>query len=269
MADGAIHQTEGFFTFGMAFALLMLEATLVSLLLRAISRRRGARRMSKLIVAIAFLALNFYIYHFLAREAVIPPREKFAAFPLQIDDWRCARNEPLEPDVAREPRRHRHARLQLRPRRTSWHRSALYIGYHATQVREEGGGSARELDPSPRALPAGLGLGHHRQPHRADRSAGPDGSERDGETPDHREGQAAPARLLLVPDGRARGRRGLAEDPVRRLRPGQARAHRRRAGPVHDAGSGARATRSPKPSSATSPGAWCRCCRASSRARSR
>lgn len=42
MADGAIHQTEGFFTFGMAFALLMLEATLVSLLLRAISRRRRA-----------------------------------------------------------------------------------------------------------------------------------------------------------------------------------------------------------------------------------
>jgi len=41
MADGAIHQTEGFFTFGMAFALLMLEATLVSLFLRA--RRWGTR----------------------------------------------------------------------------------------------------------------------------------------------------------------------------------------------------------------------------------
>ena len=42
MADGWIHQTEGFFTFGMAFALLMLEATLVSVVLRAISRRRQA-----------------------------------------------------------------------------------------------------------------------------------------------------------------------------------------------------------------------------------
>jgi exosortase len=40
MADGAIHQTEGFFTFGLAFALLMLEASLVSLLLRAISQWR-------------------------------------------------------------------------------------------------------------------------------------------------------------------------------------------------------------------------------------
>src|SRR5262245_15211053 len=41
-AEGAIHQTEGFFTFAMAFALLMLEATLVSLLLRAVSRWRRA-----------------------------------------------------------------------------------------------------------------------------------------------------------------------------------------------------------------------------------
>jgi exosortase len=43
MADGAIHQTEGFFTFAMAFALLMLEATLVSLLLRGVARWRSAR----------------------------------------------------------------------------------------------------------------------------------------------------------------------------------------------------------------------------------
>ena len=43
MAEGAIHQTEGFFTFAMAFALLMLEATLVSMLIRAISRRKQAR----------------------------------------------------------------------------------------------------------------------------------------------------------------------------------------------------------------------------------
>jgi exosortase len=44
MAEGAIHQTEGFFTFGMAFALLMLEATLLSMLLRAIARRRQGRQ---------------------------------------------------------------------------------------------------------------------------------------------------------------------------------------------------------------------------------
>src|SRR5206468_7344193 len=42
MAAGTIHQTEGFFTFGMAFALLMAEATLVSLLLRMFAQRKQA-----------------------------------------------------------------------------------------------------------------------------------------------------------------------------------------------------------------------------------
>jgi exosortase len=41
-AEGAIHQTEGFFTFAIAFALLMIEATLISLLLQAISRWRNS-----------------------------------------------------------------------------------------------------------------------------------------------------------------------------------------------------------------------------------
>ena len=32
----------------------------------------------KLLVALAFLALNFYVYHFMAHAAQIPPRETFA-----------------------------------------------------------------------------------------------------------------------------------------------------------------------------------------------
>ena len=35
MAEGVIHQTEGFFTFGLAFALLLLEARLLAWLLAA------------------------------------------------------------------------------------------------------------------------------------------------------------------------------------------------------------------------------------------
>ncbi len=42
MAEGAIHQTEGFFTFGMAFALLMAEAMLISLGITAFSRRKAS-----------------------------------------------------------------------------------------------------------------------------------------------------------------------------------------------------------------------------------
>ena len=42
MAEGAIHQTEGFFTFGTAFALLMAEATLISWGVRMFQRTRAA-----------------------------------------------------------------------------------------------------------------------------------------------------------------------------------------------------------------------------------
>ena len=42
MAKGVIHQTEGFFTFGLAFALLMLTATLLSKILSQGERRKTA-----------------------------------------------------------------------------------------------------------------------------------------------------------------------------------------------------------------------------------
>jgi exosortase len=41
MASGVIHQTEGFFTFGLAFGLLLLEARLISLLVAAARRPRA------------------------------------------------------------------------------------------------------------------------------------------------------------------------------------------------------------------------------------
>jgi exosortase/archaeosortase family protein len=43
-ADGVLHQTEGFFTFGLAFALLLLEAWLISMLWtkRRVRRIEGA-----------------------------------------------------------------------------------------------------------------------------------------------------------------------------------------------------------------------------------
>jgi exosortase len=40
-AEGVIHQTEGFFTFGLAFALLLIEAWLLQLLSRAWRRKRA------------------------------------------------------------------------------------------------------------------------------------------------------------------------------------------------------------------------------------
>jgi exosortase len=47
VAEGVIHQTEGFFTFGLAFALLLLEAWLLALLWPRSWRRRWGRERGK------------------------------------------------------------------------------------------------------------------------------------------------------------------------------------------------------------------------------
>ena len=108
--------------------------------------------MSKVIVAVAFLGLNFYIYHYMARSFVIPPRDSsFASFPLKIDDWRCAKNEPLDPAI----------KENLGATDTlicNYFRDGsqigLYVGYHATQIREEGGGSGENsIHPPAHCLP--------------------------------------------------------------------------------------------------------------------
>ena len=108
--------------------------------------------MSKLIVAIAFLALNVYTYHYMARKAVIPPRDTFASFPLEIDRWRCARNVPLDPAV--QANLGATDTLICDYLEDQEHMVGVYVGYHATQIREEGGGSGENsIHPPSHCLP--------------------------------------------------------------------------------------------------------------------
>ena len=52
--------------------------------------------MIKLWIALAFLGLHFYIYAFLASTEIIPARESFEKFPLQLDDWVCSEREEMD-----------------------------------------------------------------------------------------------------------------------------------------------------------------------------
>ena len=107
----------------------------------------------KFVVALAFLALNFYSYHYLATDPVIPPRTLFEQFPLELGEWACPRKQQIEDDIisnlgvtdylicnfARGPLR------QV---------VGVYVGYHETQVREEGGGFAgNSIHPPAHCLP--------------------------------------------------------------------------------------------------------------------
>ncbi|HVN37879.1 MAG TPA: EpsI family protein [Myxococcota bacterium] len=108
--------------------------------------------MTRLAVAIAFLALNFYIYHFMARQAVIPPRTTFASFPMEFGDWRCDQKQSLEPAVLENLGATDYLICDYQD--PSHELVSLYVGYHATQIREEGGGSGENsIHPPAHCLP--------------------------------------------------------------------------------------------------------------------
>jgi EpsI family protein len=109
--------------------------------------------MSKVVAAVAFLALNFYVYHYMARHSVVPPRDNFASFPLTIDDWRCDHNEPLDPAIKENLGATDTLICQfVRADRTLG--IGVYVGYHATQIREEGGGAGENsIHPPAHCLP--------------------------------------------------------------------------------------------------------------------
>ena len=108
----------------------------------------------KLFVAFAFLALNFYIYHFLATEAVIPPRESFEHFPKDLGNgWSCVSPERMDPRAEKELGVTDYMLCTFRNAQTR-ELATVYVGYHATQIREEGGGSSENsIHPPAHCLP--------------------------------------------------------------------------------------------------------------------
>ena len=55
--------------------------------------------MIKLSVALAFLGLNFYTYHYLATDPVYVDRESFEEFPDQLGSWTCPERMLIEDDA--------------------------------------------------------------------------------------------------------------------------------------------------------------------------
>lgn len=109
--------------------------------------------MIKLAIAFAFLGLNFYIYQFMATDEVIPPRETFETFPLELEGWRCPELREMDPKSLAFLGASDYVICTYVNEET---RSAvdLYVGYHASQVRKEGGGGdANAIHPPEHCLP--------------------------------------------------------------------------------------------------------------------
>jgi EpsI family protein len=108
----------------------------------------------KLLVALAFLALNFYVYHFMAHAAEIPPREAFESFPMSLGDWRCHEKQSISADILKNLGATDYLVCDFYRGVTPPEVVGLYVGYHEAQVREEGGGSGvRTIHPPAHCLP--------------------------------------------------------------------------------------------------------------------
>ena len=109
--------------------------------------------MTKLIVALLFLGLNFYVYHAFARDQVIPERSPFSEFPLELDDWTCPERGEITPAVWKNLGA-TDILLCDYYRRDPAAYVSVYVGYHETQVREQGGGSGENsIHPPAHCLP--------------------------------------------------------------------------------------------------------------------
>lgn len=109
--------------------------------------------MTKFAVALVFIAINFYTYNYLASEAVYPPRESFESFPSEFGEWRCDEREEMTEDVLRNLGVSDYLICQyVKPEQGDV--VGVYLGYHASQVREEGGGAGENsIHPPAHCLP--------------------------------------------------------------------------------------------------------------------
>jgi EpsI family protein len=109
--------------------------------------------VTKLAAAMAFMALNFYVYHYLATDEIHPERRSLVSFPLDLGEWSCQTPERLEPEVERNLGVTDYL-VCLFDRAADRALVFVYVGYHASQVRKEGGGSGENMiHPPAHCLP--------------------------------------------------------------------------------------------------------------------
>jgi len=112
--------------------------------------------MTKWVAGILVLALNFYVYHFFAADEVRPDRRSFEEFPRVLGDWTCDEPQVIGKDILVELGVSDYLAC-------NYHQvgdeglATLYVGYHASQVRKEGGGGGENSIHPPRHCLPGSG----------------------------------------------------------------------------------------------------------------
>lgn len=109
--------------------------------------------MTKLAAGLLFVGLNFYTYHYLATGERLPDRASFDGFPRRVGEWVCPQPERMTPDIERNLGVTDYL-ICLFERPSDRQVVSVYVGYHASQVRREGGGSDENMiHPPAHCLP--------------------------------------------------------------------------------------------------------------------
>ena len=109
--------------------------------------------MIKYAAALLFISINFYTYNYMASEAVFPPREHFESFPTQFGAWTCAKQQEMTPEVERNLGVTDYLICNY-VRHEQGDMVGVYVGYHESQVRDEGGGAGENsIHPPAHCLP--------------------------------------------------------------------------------------------------------------------
>jgi EpsI family protein len=113
----------------------------------------GDDAVIKTLAALAFIGFNFYTYHYLASNPVYPERKEFTDFPKEFGQWSCPEFQFIEANVVDNLG----VTDYIICRYASPENPAgvdVYVGYHASQVREEGGGAGENsIHPPAHCLP--------------------------------------------------------------------------------------------------------------------
>jgi len=110
--------------------------------------------MSKLLVALAYLGLTFYVYNYLATDEFVPEHRDFETFPQQLEEWRCAGQEGMDEATLRNLGATDYLICDYRNETEPTERVNVYVGYHETQVRKEGGGAGENsIHPPEHCIP--------------------------------------------------------------------------------------------------------------------
>jgi EpsI family protein len=109
--------------------------------------------MMKLLVAFAFLLLSYSTDQFLARRSILPERPTFESFPMSFGAWQCPARELVNPEVLGQLGATDY--LICTYDHPDGRRVNLYLGYHASQVYEDGTGFGGEnsIHPPSHCLP--------------------------------------------------------------------------------------------------------------------